>query len=61
MLKEKVKKDRGKEVNKKEEKNGEMPRCEESWLFVKESDRKGLDGVKLRDGCWQVPDVGFTI
>lgn len=38
-----------------------MLRSEESWLFVKESDKKGLDGAKRTDGCWQVPDVGFTI
>lgn len=36
-------------------KDGEMTRSEESWLFVKDSKRK------LIDGCWQVPDVGFTI
>lgn len=32
-----------------------MTRSEESWLFVKDSERK------LIDGCWQVPNVGFTI
>lgn len=40
-------------------KNGEMPRSEESWLFVKDSDRKRPRQAKLIDGCWQVPDVGF--
>lgn len=40
-------------------KNGEMLRSEESWLFVKDSDRKRPRQAKLIDGCWQVPDVGF--
>lgn len=43
MLKEKEGRKEGKEGRKegrRNKKNGEMPRSEESWLFVKESDRK---------------------
>lgn len=30
----------GRKEGRRNKKNGEMPRSEESWLFVKESDRK---------------------